>query len=78
MAADVAPEVRAWLAAFAARLGVPEPTDDEIDRVLALAGLAARASARQAAPVACWLAARAGVTLEQALTVAQEGPPPPG
>lgn len=58
---DVGPEVTAWLAAFAAELGVAPPTPDEVDAVLVLAGVAAHASARPAAPVACWLAARAGL-----------------
>lgn len=58
---DVVPEVAAWLASFAETLGVPSPTDDEIESLLALAGMAARASARQAAPVACWLVARSGI-----------------
>lgn len=67
MADDVTPDVRQWLAGFAARLGVPAPTEDELDALLRLAGAAARASARQAAPVACWLAARAGVEPSRAL-----------
>jgi len=33
-----------------------------ITEILDLAGSAARASARQAAPIACWLAATAGVS----------------
>jgi hypothetical protein len=56
----------AWLAAFAAELGVDAPDDDEVDALLALAGTAAHASERVAAPVACWLAALAGVTPAQA------------
>jgi len=72
MADDAMPEVRAWLAAYAAKLGVPAPTDDELDTLLQVAGAAARASARQAAPVACWLAARAGVSPDRALELASE------
>jgi hypothetical protein len=72
MSDDVVPEVRTWLAAFAARLGVAPPTDTELDTLLQLAGTASRASARQAAPVACWLAARAGVTPARALELAEE------
>jgi hypothetical protein len=67
MADELTPGVTEWLAGFAARLGVPAPSDDEIDELLTLAGAAARASARQAAPVACWLAARAGVSPADAL-----------
>jgi hypothetical protein len=61
-----------WLAAYADRLGAPAPTSDEIDAVLALAGVAAHASERIAAPVACWMSARAGVSLDDAMRLAQE------
>jgi hypothetical protein len=61
---------REWLAAFAQRLGVEAPTEDELEKVLALAGVAAHCSERIAAPVACWLAARAGVGLDEALALA--------
>lgn len=63
-----------WLAAYAERLGVPAPTRDELTAVLDLAGVAAHASQRIAAPVACWLAARAGVELDEAMRLAQEIP----
>ncbi|MCU1495517.1 MAG: hypothetical protein JWO62_3281 [Acidimicrobiaceae bacterium] len=59
-----------WLAAFAERLGVSAPSPDEVDQLLALAGTAAHASERTAAPVACWLAARAGVAPERASEIA--------
>jgi hypothetical protein len=68
---DLDPSVPEFLARFAAALGVPVPTADEIDDLLALAGAAARASARQAAPVACWIAARAGVSPADALAAAR-------
>ncbi len=61
-----------WLAAYAERLGVPAPTKDELKAVLDLAGEAAHASQRIAAPVACWLAAKAGVDLDEAMRLAQE------
>lgn len=72
MADEIPAEVTTWLAAFAERLGVDAPTDDEIDAVLGLAALAARGSARQAAPVACWLAARAGTDLSAATDLARD------
>jgi hypothetical protein len=68
---DVAPEVTTWLAAFAAELGQPAPTDAEIEALLALAGVAAHASARQAAPIACWLSAKAGTAPADALAAAR-------
>jgi hypothetical protein len=61
-----------WLAAYAERLGVPAPTKDELKAVLDLAGEAAHSSQRIAAPVACWLAAKAGVDLDEAMRLARE------
>src|ERR671934_8573 len=51
------PTAEQWLDAFAAALGRPAPSAREIEAVLALASVAAHASERIAAPVACWLAA---------------------
>ncbi len=65
------PSVPAWLARFAAAIGTAAPSTDEIETLLSLAGAAARGSARQAAPVACWLAARAGVDPVAALEAAR-------
>ena len=61
-----------WLAAYAEKLGVAAPTTAELKAVLELAGEAAHASERIAAPVACWLAAKAGVELEAAMRLARE------
>jgi hypothetical protein len=61
-----------WLTDFAAQLGEPAPTEQEIDQVLALAGVAAHGSERIAAPVSCWMAARAGVGLAEATRIAEE------
>ena len=63
-----------WLAAFAEKLDTPAPTRDELKAVLDLAAEAAHSSERIAAPVACWLAARAGMDLDRALKLAQEVP----
>ena len=60
-----------WLAAYADKLGVSAPTTDELEAVLELAGEAAHSSERIAAPVACWLAAKAGLDLDEALRLAQ-------
>lgn len=56
-----------WVAGFAALLGVDPPTDEEVTDLLRLAGEAAHASERTAAPVACWLVARAGLPPAEAL-----------
>ena len=60
-----------WLAVYADRLGIDPPSPDEFKAVLDLAAEAAHASERVAAPVACWVSARAGVSLEEALAAAR-------
>jgi uncharacterized protein DUF6457 len=60
-----------WLAAYADQLGVEPPTADELKAILDLAAEAAHASERIAAPVACWLSAKAGRSLEESLALAQ-------
>jgi hypothetical protein len=61
-----------WLAAYSELLGTDAPNEDEVNRILALAGVAAHASERTAAPVACWLAARAGLDLDEARALAEQ------
>ena len=61
-----------WIAAYAQKLGVSPPNEEEFDQLLNLAGIAAHSSERVAAPVACWVAATAGVTIEHALGAARE------
>ncbi|HWF31584.1 MAG TPA: DUF6457 domain-containing protein [Solirubrobacteraceae bacterium] len=56
-----------WIAAFAREAGVAPPSIQEIRDLLELAGNAAHASERTAAPLACWLAGRSGLTLEELL-----------
>ena len=59
-----------WISAYAEQLRVDVPSQDEIDQILELAGTAAHASERTAAPVACWLAARAGLGADEARELA--------
>jgi hypothetical protein len=61
-----------WLAEFASRMGVALPGDDVIDTLLELAGVAAHASERTAAPIACWLAGQTGLSPTDALALARE------
>jgi 1,6-anhydro-N-acetylmuramate kinase len=63
-----------WLAAYAEKLGVAAPTKDELSAVLDLAGVAAHSSQRIAAPVAAWMAGRAGVGLDEAMRLAEQVP----
>jgi Domain of unknown function (DUF6457) len=62
---------RVWLTAFAERLDTAPPTTEEFKMLLELAGEAAHSSERVAAPVACWLAAKAGVAPDEALRLAR-------
>jgi hypothetical protein len=74
MAADLTDPGR-WIAAFARRLGVDPPDRATVDELLELAGVAAHASARTAAPIACWLAGRAGLPPAEALPLARDVAP---
>ena len=60
-----------WVVAYATAAGVPAPTAEEMDVLLELAGVAAHASERTAAPITCWLAAQAGLTPAQASELAR-------
>jgi hypothetical protein len=60
-----------WAAAFAAAAGVAAPSPDDIDALLQLAGIAAHASERTAAPITCWIAATAGISPTDALALAE-------
>lgn len=61
-----------WLSAFSSRLGRPAPTPAEVEVLLELAGVAAHASQRIAAPIACWLVGSADLPAEAALELARE------
>ena len=61
-----------WVSAFARELGLDEPSDEEAAAILALAGIAAHSSERTAAPLACWLAAKAGLSANGAVDAAQQ------
>lgn len=63
---------REWLAAYAEKLGTTPPSTDEFKTLLDVAGEAAHASERVAAPVACWLVAKGGVDPQEALRLARE------
>ena len=63
---------REWIDAFAQKLGTAGPTTKEFKQLLDLAGEAAHSSERVAAPVACWVAAKAGVEPQEALRLARE------
>jgi uncharacterized protein DUF6457 len=52
-----------WIDSFAREAGVERPTVEEVRQLLELAGTAAHASERTAAPLACWIAGRSGLSL---------------
>ena len=54
-----------WIAAFAREVGVERPSPQEVRELLELAGTAAHASERTAAPLACWIAGRSQLTLAE-------------
>ena len=47
----MAQNMQDWLARFAAEIGTTPPTSEELDMLLELAGIAAHASERPAAPI---------------------------
>lgn len=67
-----------WIAAFARELGVEPPTPETVETLLAVAARAAHTSERTAAPIACYLAGRAGVAATHALATAEAIDPPGG
>jgi hypothetical protein len=56
-----------WIESFAAALGVDAPDAGTLDTLLELAGVAAHASERIAAPITCYIVGRAGIDPAMAL-----------
>jgi hypothetical protein len=61
-----------WTELFANKLGIAPPSEEEQGWLLELAGIAAHASERTAAPISCWLAARAGISPQDARRAGRE------
>lgn len=61
-----------WVRLFAQELGASPPTAEEIDDLLAIAGIAAHASERTAAPLSAWLVGPAGVPVAEAKDAASK------
>ena len=61
-----------WIAAFSTRLGVEPPDQATIDALLDLAGVAAHASQRLAAPIATYLVGAPDWLREDALAEARQ------
>ncbi len=64
-----------WIEAFAREAGVERPSSEEIRELLALAGVAAHSSERTAAPLACWIAGRSGMSLAELAAAAERVAP---
>lgn len=64
-----------FLAAFAAQAGVDVPSAAETDTLLELASIAAHASERSAAPIACWIAGASGLPAAELLAAARRVAP---
>jgi hypothetical protein len=60
-----------WIAAFAREAGVERPSLEEVRELLELEGAAAHASERTAAPLACWIAGRSVMSLQELQAAAQ-------
>jgi hypothetical protein len=67
-----------FIAQLAATLGVDPPDDATAEVLLDLAGVAAHASERIAAPLACWLVGRAGLDPPRALEIVRAVSPASG
>ena len=61
----------AWIESFASASGAAAPSEPEIDKLLRLAAVAAHSSERIAAPLACWIAGREGIDLDDAIAMAE-------
>jgi hypothetical protein len=61
-----------WIRIFAEEIGSEPPAPEQVDEILRLAAVAAHASERIAAPIACYIAGRTGRPLSE-LREAAEG-----
>jgi Domain of unknown function (DUF6457) len=69
-----------WIRTFAEQIGRKPPDQEEMDEILRLAAIAAHASERIAAPLACYLAGTTERPVSQLITLAEgvtPGPPRP-
>ena len=60
-----------WIEKFAAEVGAEPPTEDEFNAMLDLAAVAAHASERVAAPIACWIGGASGRSIEDLQKIAE-------
>jgi len=60
-----------FLAAFAAEIRVCAPSSEQAAELLEVASIAAHASQRMAAPLACWMGGASGLPIAELLGAAQ-------
>jgi hypothetical protein len=60
-----------WVRTFAEQAGAPPPSEEQMDEILRLAAVAAHASERIAAPIACWVAGTTGRPIAELREVAE-------
>ena len=60
-----------WITAFAREVGIDAPTPEEMGELLKLASIAAHASERPAAPLACFIAGRSDRPIAELLAAAE-------
>jgi hypothetical protein len=63
-----------WIEAFCEQIGIEAPDDATTGQILRLASVAAHASERTAAPVACYLAGISGRPLDEVERAAESVP----
>jgi hypothetical protein len=63
-----------WIRTFAEEIGSTPPSPELMDEILRLASVAAHASERKAAPIACWLAATTGRPVSELRRIAERLP----
>ena len=60
-----------WIRTFAEEIGREPPDQEQMDEILRLAAVAAHASERIAAPIACWVAGATGRPLAELREIAE-------
>jgi uncharacterized protein DUF6457 len=60
-----------WIQDFCEEIGMPTPSEEDMEAILRLAAIAAHASERIAAPMACWVAGCSGKPLAELESVAE-------
>jgi Domain of unknown function (DUF6457) len=61
-----------WIEEFASAVGTAPPSPDQVGAMLKLAAVAAHASERTAAPVACYIAGAIGRPLDELIGLAEQ------